>query len=65
MVYIYKELTDIDNISGYKSNKHYIDDNFKSYGKGNDKYGWERNNKNQGTACCFTLNSKLCLSFSP
>ena len=47
MVYIYKELTDIDNISGYKSNKHYIDDNFKSYGKGNDKYGWERNNKNQ------------------
>ena len=33
MVYIYKELTDIDNISGYKSNKHYIDDNFKSYGK--------------------------------
>lgn len=47
MVYIYKELTDIDNISGYKSNKHYIDDNFKSYGKENDKYGWERNNKNQ------------------
>ncbi len=47
MVDMYKELTDIDNISGYKSNKHFIDDNFRSYNKGNDRYGWEKNRKKE------------------
>ena len=47
MVDMYKELTDIDNISGYKSNKHFIDDNFRSYNKGNDRYGWEKKRKKE------------------
>lgn len=45
MVDMYKELTDLDNITGYKSNKHFIEDNFKSYNKEYDSYGWEKRRK--------------------
>lgn len=47
MVDMFKELTDLENISGYKSNKHFIDDNFRCYNNPNDSYGWERRKKKE------------------
>ena len=62
MVDMYKELTDIENIEGYKSNKHYIDDNFRSYNKNTDSYGWEKHRRKEDllkSNCAYKLDYRL------